>query len=136
MDLVLCHYQTACETMRAFPNRRRQAWLLVMPGPGPVFVPLSGPDMFLDRTSSYVGRIICPVVCDIVPARHIYPIEASDLNAFRFIPIFDFAPLGHISGRFACLRTVGADQYDGPGAELMAPAFSAGGPLRCPIVSK
>ena len=37
MDLVLCHYPTACGTMRDFPNSRRQAWFLVM-CPGPVFV--------------------------------------------------------------------------------------------------
>src|ERR1700733_6299875 len=53
VDLVLCHYPTARGTMRAFPDSRRRAWLLVMPVPGPVFVFLSGPDMFLDRTSSY-----------------------------------------------------------------------------------
>jgi hypothetical protein len=37
--------------------------------------------------SRTVGALSAPVACDIVPARNIYPIEVSDLNAFRFIPI-------------------------------------------------
>jgi hypothetical protein len=47
----------------------------------------------LSRTA---GAKLCPVACDIVPARHIYPIEVSDLNAFRFIPIL----ISHFLGTY------------------------------------
>ena len=108
IDLVLRHYPTARGTMRAFPNRRRQAWLLVMPGPVRFSCPRADQICSLSGLRRTIGPIICPVACDIDPTRNIYSIEVSDLKAFRFLPVFNFALLGHVSGRFACLRTVGA----------------------------
>jgi len=86
MDLVLCHYPTACGTMRDFPNRRPSVASGDVPRPG--FRARGGPDCSLTGRRRTVGCIIYPVACDVVPERHIHPIEVDDLKAFRFIPIF------------------------------------------------
>jgi hypothetical protein len=97
MDLVLCHYPTACGTMRAFPNRRRQAWLLVMPYPGPVFVPLSGPDMFLDRTSSYRWPHYLPRSLRHRSSAAYLPDRSQRLECVPLYPNFRFrTPWAHI----------------------------------------
>jgi hypothetical protein len=54
-------------------------------------------------------------------------IEVSDLKACRFTQVFNFAVLGHVSGRFAYLRTVGAEFAWRAGADLMALGLSAAG---------
>jgi len=111
--------------MRDFPNRRRQARLLVI-GPGPVFVALSGPG-YVPRPDFVVpfGCIICPVACDIVPAPAYLPDQVNDLKTFYLSQFFSFAPLGHVSCRFASLRAVGAELQGGSGTDPMAPGLSA-----------